>query len=89
MDNAANVQGAVHDLDCECDGCLAHKLNLGVKDTIKESPEVEEIKTKMNGTIKFTRTSNEGKKYLMECQKMAGFEGRYIYSEIIIQNLFD
>ena len=38
---------------------------------MKESPEVKDIEAKMNGTIKFTRTSNEGKKYLMECQKLA------------------
>ena len=71
VDNAANVQGAVHALDCECDGCVAHKLNLGVKETVKETPEIKDIEAKMNGTIKFTRTSNEGKKHLMECQKLA------------------
>ena len=74
VDNAKNIQGAVQDLDCESDGCSAHTTNLSVKDTLKDSPEVKAIEAKMNGTIKFTRTSNEGKKFLMECQGHAGFE---------------
>ena len=76
VDNASNVQGAVQDLECESDGCLAHKLNLSVKDPFKDSPEIREIQTKMNGTIHFTRKSNEGKKFLMECQTLAGFESK-------------
>ena len=46
VDNAANVQGAAHDLDCDCDGCAAHKFNLIAKDGIKASPEIKEVQTK-------------------------------------------
>ena len=84
VDNAANVQGAVHALDCDCDGCTAHKFNLVAKDGIKNIPEVKEVQTKMNGTIKFTKKSNEGKKFFMECQTLAEFEGKYIHGILII-----
>ena len=82
VDNAANVQGAAHDLDCDCDGCTAHKFNLIAKDGIKASPEIKEVQTKMNGTIKFTKKSHEGKKFFLECQTLAEYEGMYDKSRL-------
>ena len=86
VDNAANVQGAAHDLDCDCDGCTAHKFNLIAKDGIKGSPEIKEVQTKMNGTIKFTKKSHEGKKFFLECQTLAEYEGMYDKSKLFFQN---
>ena len=74
-DNAANIQGALSAMDADHDGCAAHKINLVAKDSIKNCPELKALEQKMNGTIHFTRKSNEGKKFFFQCQEIAEYEG--------------
>ena len=76
VDNANNIKKAASSMDTQHDGCAGHKFNLTAKDTIKDCLELLALEKKMNGTIKFTRISNEGKKYFQKCQEWAGFEGK-------------
>ena len=62
----------------DSDGCDGHLINLTGKDSVKAIPEIKPVEEKMNGTIKFVHTSNNGKEFFEECQKLAGYESKCI-----------
>lgn len=68
-DNSANIVSAVHKAGWKHYPCIAHTLNLVIKDGIKAVPEVVQLVTKFSSIVSFFHHSAKATEKLKQIQK--------------------
>ncbi|XP_041846931.1 E3 SUMO-protein ligase ZBED1-like [Melanotaenia boesemani] len=80
-DNGANMVSAVHKAGWKHYPCIAHTLNLVIKDGIKAVPEVVQLLTKCSSIVSFFHHSAKATEKLKQIQKqLKGAEHKLIQS---------
>ena len=81
-DNAPNIQLAIRLTGIDVLGCLAHLINLIIKNAISQCPEVVTLENKMSDTINYLKKSANADKFFVQCQKATGTEEKKLLLDV-------
>ena len=76
-DNASDIKLALKLFGVPSIGCVAHTLNLAVKQAMKSCEAIKNLKEKLTKIVRTTKVSSGAKNALLECCETVGLKGKY------------